>query len=86
MALTSMVNRADAQPIPYLAARYNLNLRFDKQNLNLSELLMQASNNMMIGIAENRCPGNVISGNTLRSNHDEGVTADNQSNNAQVKF
>ena len=45
---------------------------------------LQASNNGQVGIAQNHCSGNTISGNTLTSNMDEGITADNESNGAQV--
>ena len=45
---------------------------------------VQASNNREIGIAQNKCNGNSITGNTATSNHLEGITADNQSQGGQV--
>ncbi len=50
----------------------------------LITLSLQSSNNMMVGIAQNDCSGNTITGNTVTSNHFEGITADNQANNAKV--
>jgi hypothetical protein len=47
-------------------------------------LIMQASSNMMVGIAQNDCSGNTITSNTASSNQFEGITADNQANGAQV--
>ena len=47
---------------------------------------MQASNNMAIGIAQNHCSQNVITGNTLTGNMFEGITADNQADESQVSL
>ncbi len=47
-------------------------------------LIMQASSNMIVGIAQNDCSGNTITSNTASSNQFEGITADNQANSAQV--
>ena len=43
---------------------------------------VQSSNNKAVGIAQNHCSGNSITGNTASSNGEEGITADNQSNGA----
>ena len=40
----------------------------------------------MIGIAQNHCSQNVITGNTLMGNMFEGITADNQADGAQVSM
>ena len=48
--------------------------------------LLQSSNNGQIGIAQNHCSSNTISGNTCTSNMQEGITADNQANGAQVNI
>ena len=45
---------------------------------------VQSSNNKAVGIAQNHCSGNSITGNTASSNGEEGITADNQSNGGQV--
>ena len=45
---------------------------------------VQSSNNKAVGIAQNQCSGNSITGNTASSNGEEGITADNQSNGGQV--
>ncbi|KAL0018927.1 hypothetical protein WJX79_000659 [Trebouxia sp. C0005] len=43
-----------------------------------------SSNNKAVGIAQNQCSGNSITGNTASSNGEEGITADNQSNGGQI--
>ena len=49
----------------------------------IEHLIMQASSNMMVGIAQKDCSGNTITSNTASANQFEGITADNQAN-AQV--
>ena len=50
----------------------------------IEHLIMQASSNMMVGIAQKDCSGNTITSSTASSNQFEGITADNQANGAQV--
>ncbi|KAA6429796.1 MAG: hypothetical protein FRX49_00228 [Trebouxia sp. A1-2] len=52
--------------------------------LTVKAAIVQSSNNKAVGIAQNQCSGNSITGNTASSNGEEGITADNQSNGGQI--